>query len=958
MKKILFFTGSILLLLRCILWSQTAPLPESPWNFLDTKTIGAYDFLKSHPTYDGRGVVIMILDSGVDMGVPGLFKTSEGKTKVIDAQDFSGQGDIHLEKAEIDSSQVESFLKTKELKLSGWEKLSYQPTDRTYWIGCISEEKLFKNSEIPDINNNGKTDDIFGLLTFPVNIAGEKRWVYYIDEDADGNVNDETPRFDYHYNYDTFSLRGRDPNTQKKMLTFSLNIDPDNKLAIVHACDNSHGTHCAGIAAGFELFGEPTQHGIAPGAQIISGKIGNGLLSGGATTTGSMKRAYDYGVKWSEDHNVPVVFSMSYGIGSEQEGRSDIEKYLNEIMEKNKNIIAVVSNGNEGPGIGSTGDPSAASRVLSVGAMLSYGSARDSYGFADEGDRLFHFSSRGGEVDKPDVIAPGAAASSVPSHASRENFWGTSMSCPQISGAAAVLISACLQENIPFNGALIKRALKYSGAPLADYYRLDQGRGIPNLSRALEIMKIYAQRNEKEKLADYQIETKSPIFPDEKGETAYWRAGNYLPDKNSKQLFAVKAIFPSEMTADEKNNFYRAYDLKVDQSWFKLDKASTYIRGNEPAKIGGYFQADLLRNPGLYVATVSAYPKSLTGKNIPEFQLVNTVIVPYIFSPDDNYQLRVSGKLLKAGEYHRYFVLVPAGASSMTVKISPSAGKWCGIYAYIFNPEGVQVRKTPSVDPQIGKAVISTIEEEDLIPGVWEIIPYAYHDLNQTSIYDLEIRFDGISVDPDPIDKICYESGDKPNGTISVINNFQEFHGKASGKLTGYTKSRTLDISSDHYRYEFQTGEEVEKVIFELEMNKETYNLFTDVAVMVQDMDDNFLENDGFDQRKLSVEFQPPKPGKYRLEIWAGFTFPDKSKQNWQVKMTEKYLTREKILVRVTKNNSSEFILYPSLPVELKFELEQTPRLIPDQYSYSGFIEFENVQGATVASVPITVRKQ
>ena len=352
-------------------FTQTVPLPDSPWNFMDTRTVGAYDFIKSHPTYDGRGVVIMILDSGVDMGVPGLLKTSEGKTKVIDAVDFSGQGDISLEQAEIDTSVMEKFLTHEELRLSGWEKLSYQPDNKSFWIGSISEQQHFKNSDIPDINNNGKIDDVFGLLTFPVEVSGEKRWVYYIDEDADGNVDDETPRFDYRYNFDTFSLRGRDPQTQKKMLTFAMNICPDEKLAVFHACDNSHGTHCAGIAAGFELFGESTQHGIAPGAQVISGKIGNGILSRGATTTGSMKEAYEYGVRWSEEHKVPLVFSMSYGIGSELEGRSDIEKFLNEIMEKNENLLVVTSNGNEGPGLGSTGDPSAASRVLSVVAVSS-----------------------------------------------------------------------------------------------------------------------------------------------------------------------------------------------------------------------------------------------------------------------------------------------------------------------------------------------------------------------------------------------------------------------------------------------------------------------------------------------------------------------------------------------------------------------------------------------------------
>ena len=34
-------------------YAQEAKLPESPWHFLDTETIGAYDFLKAHPTFDG-----------------------------------------------------------------------------------------------------------------------------------------------------------------------------------------------------------------------------------------------------------------------------------------------------------------------------------------------------------------------------------------------------------------------------------------------------------------------------------------------------------------------------------------------------------------------------------------------------------------------------------------------------------------------------------------------------------------------------------------------------------------------------------------------------------------------------------------------------------------------------------------------------------------------------------------
>ncbi|PYO71683.1 MAG: hypothetical protein DMD64_13825 [Gemmatimonadetes bacterium] len=60
------------------------------------KSTGVELFRALHPTYDGRGVLIAILDSGIDPSVPGLIATSTGAPKIVDLRDFSGEGRVAL----------------------------------------------------------------------------------------------------------------------------------------------------------------------------------------------------------------------------------------------------------------------------------------------------------------------------------------------------------------------------------------------------------------------------------------------------------------------------------------------------------------------------------------------------------------------------------------------------------------------------------------------------------------------------------------------------------------------------------------------------------------------------------------------------------------------------------------------------------------------------------------------
>ena len=66
--------------------AATGPNASTPDNnpYMPTNETGAVAFKVANPTWDGKGVTIGILDSGVDLAHPALQKTTTGETKIVD----------------------------------------------------------------------------------------------------------------------------------------------------------------------------------------------------------------------------------------------------------------------------------------------------------------------------------------------------------------------------------------------------------------------------------------------------------------------------------------------------------------------------------------------------------------------------------------------------------------------------------------------------------------------------------------------------------------------------------------------------------------------------------------------------------------------------------------------------------------------------------------------------------
>jgi hypothetical protein len=143
------------------------------------KETGVDAFRQLHPTYDGRGVIIAVLDGGIDAGVPGLITTSTGDRKLLDLRDFSGEGRIALEPAQLTGDSIRIAGKL----LRGMSRVASLAVAGSVYTGVVSERAM---GEAPaaDLNGNGEAED---LLPVVVGRASDG-WFLLADTDGDGTL--------------------------------------------------------------------------------------------------------------------------------------------------------------------------------------------------------------------------------------------------------------------------------------------------------------------------------------------------------------------------------------------------------------------------------------------------------------------------------------------------------------------------------------------------------------------------------------------------------------------------------------------------------------------------------------------------------------------------------------------------------------------------------------------------
>ncbi|HEX6355918.1 S8 family serine peptidase [Actinophytocola sp.] len=227
-----------------------------------------------------------------------------------------------------------------------------------------------------------------------------------------------------------------------------------------------HGTHVASTVAGSGAASGGKYRGVAPGADLIIGKV--------CPTRNCTESAILAGMEWAATR--ADVINLSLG-GQDFPGIDPLEEAVNRLTAQT-GALFVIAAGNEGR-TGTVGSPSSADAALAVAAV-------------DKQENLADFSNRGPRLDgaiKPDISAPGvgivaalAKDSDYPvSSPGYSQLSGTSMATPHVAGAAALLA----QQHPDWVAGDLKAALTGSAKTNPAIGLFGQGAGRVDVARAV-----------------------------------------------------------------------------------------------------------------------------------------------------------------------------------------------------------------------------------------------------------------------------------------------------------------------------------------------------------------------------------------------------------------------------------------------------------------------------------------
>jgi Subtilase family len=771
--------------------AEATPTPPGPGTAaensqLPTRDIGAPQFVGAHPSFDGRGVVIGILDAGIDVLTPELqtAKKLDGTPtrKIIDWQNFNDP------LTGLDPSWVNM---AAQVTVAGGsvtvDGVTYTgAADGQYRFGVFDESSIAAGSEYAiacgagrvaaDLNRNGVCGERFAVLW------NTSQDTVQVDANADHSFAGEPVMRNYAVNFDIGLFGTDNPGTPtRETVPFTIQTDGKDKFVNIGVVGSEHATHVAGIAAGKSFFGG-AMNGAAPEAQIVSVR---GCVFGSACTAAAL---IDGMVFLEKQANVDVINMSIGGLPALNDGNNARAILYNRLIDQS-NAQMFISAGNSGPGHNTVGDPAVASKVVSVGAYVHRDTWFNDYGaIAAKDDGLFPFTSRGPREDgglKPNIVAPGAAISTVPAWEPTfplvgplppgyDLLNGTSMAAPQATGGAALLISAAKQTGAQVKPDQLRQAIMSSARYLPAEDAYEQGAGIFQVGAAWDLLKANIRTVEITSAAPVATVLSGRLATPNQGVGIYEREG-WAPGQTGTRVITFTRTNGGSQPV--------TYALTWVGNDGTFSSAGSIIlpRGTAVALPVGISAAAA----GIHSALLRLDDPATVGI---DYQVMNTIVAANQFTPANNFSVSTPGQADRP-DMAAFVFNVPASTPSLRVDVTGINGR---IRVWRNSPQGLPI-DTPSF--QTGGTQTLTLANP--MAGVWEVDA----EVSRTSAaspatFTVTATIQGVDVSPasQVVDPAAVGTGYSQSYTFT--NRFGAFTGGSVGTSLGTAFSARPSISA------------------------------------------------------------------------------------------------------------------------------------------------------------------
>lgn len=462
-----------------------------PWG-----DVRAREYLQENPTYDGRGVMIAMIDMNPDMLLPEL--------QVAKNLDGASIPKIAIYETALDVREEDDgrWLHMDDVVEAAGGTFTYRdstytaPRDGLFRIARFDEagEDQQQGAALEkDVNRDGNPEGSSRLFAV---LWDEDTHDVWVDTDQDLDFTDETPLSDYGER-PVFGVFGTDdPDTPvRESVGFGVQIEEDRNLIAINLGVASHASLVVGAAVGSR--GENGRFdGMAPGAQLIS--VSEGSAAYGQTEA-TIKAA---------QHGADVIYfeQSSYITRTylPRDGRLVPSVISDRLVEKYG--PSIVSPTHNYPIVGAIDDIVMGRGVIGIGGHES----KENF-FLNHGVRVEHednllitggYGPMGNGALKPDILSPSNYVSTAQGFVDGRVMpslfelppgytiaGGTSTATPTAAGAVALLISGAKQAGIDYDPYKLKWAITRSARWVPHIAAYKQGNGVVNVSAAWEILK-------------------------------------------------------------------------------------------------------------------------------------------------------------------------------------------------------------------------------------------------------------------------------------------------------------------------------------------------------------------------------------------------------------------------------------------------------------------------------------